>query len=97
MDEKKDSYQYLYSSGSQKPFNSDSDSEEEMSKSTANEFMTGDILEVEYDGVAGTLNFFNRTTQTTKTLNTGFSQKAKGNLQFLVGLGQNDSVKILDQ
>jgi hypothetical protein len=87
----------LYSSGSQKPFDSDSNSEEEMNKDTTNEFLTGDILEVEYNGVSGTLKFFNRKTQTTKTLNTEFSEKAKQNLQFLVGLGQNDSVKILDQ
>lgn len=68
-----------------------------MNKSTVIEFMTGDNLEVEYNGVAGTLTFFNRTTQITKTLNTSFSEKAKGNLQFVVGLGPNDSVKILDQ
>jgi hypothetical protein len=68
-----------------------------MNKGTGIELMTGEILELEYNGAAGTLNFFNRTTQITKTLNTSFSEKAKGNLQFVVGLGPNDCVKILDE
>ncbi len=59
--------------------------------------MTGDILEVEYDGVAATLNIVNKTTLTNNTLSTTFSEKAKANLQFVIGLGPNDSVRILDQ
>lgn len=43
------------------------------------------------------LDFLNRTSQAKKSINTAFSEKAKGNLLFVVGLGPLDSIKILDQ
>lgn len=57
--------------------------------------MTGDIMEIEWNGTE--LTFLNKTTQEKRTLNPEFSQTSKKNLQFVVGLAESDSVRILNQ
>lgn len=64
MDEKADSYEFTYSDGYKKRLNESDDSsdeEEPIGELAGPPFITGDIVEIEYNGTE--ISFFNRMTQ----------------------------------
>lgn len=51
-------------------------------------------MEIKYDGTK--ITYLNRSSENKHNAQTYFSEKTKGNIQFVIGLLAGDSIRILD-